>query len=158
MNRYFRHGWVFGLAIVALWASIARAASDGVSDSASGPIAIFVFHFNGPSAGRYSITHASDNGGLTIDAYRFQVVGQSSHVRITLARADQNCGSFRASISPDRIVLSGVDSRPIHLVRITDKELAADTAALSQQASNMGKAGAREILSHKSGALWLTCK
>jgi hypothetical protein len=149
MNGYLRSGSAFGLAIMVLLASVAQAASDGVSYAASGPVALFVFHFDNPLAGRYSITHL---------VYRFAARGPSDRVVISLTKSGSSCGSFRATITPRLLRLSVSGSRFINLTRVTDKDLATDLTALSASASSMGREGASAILAHKSGALWLTCK
>jgi hypothetical protein len=158
MNGYLRSSSAFGLSIMVLLASVAQAASDGVSYAASGPVALFVFHFDNPLAGRYSITHLSERGGLTTEVYRFAARGPSDRVVISLTKSGSSCGSFRATITPRLLRLSVSGSRFINLTRVTDKDLATDLTALSASASSMGREGASAILAHKSGALWLTCK
>jgi hypothetical protein len=124
MNGYLRSGSAFGLAIMVLLASVAQAASDGVSYAASGPVALFVFHFDNPLAGRYSITHLSERGGLTTEVYRFAARGPSDRVVISLTKSGSSCGSFRATITPRLLRLSVSGSRFINLTRVTDKDLA----------------------------------
>jgi len=150
--------WTLALLMVILSASSARAAGGGVSYATGSPIVLFVFHFDKPSGGDYSITHVSPKGGLATDTYQFTVGERSGRIVINLTKNDSSCGSFRASVTPQLLRLFVGSSGTVYFNRISDSELAADVSVIKREASNMGASGAREVLSHKFGALWLSCK
>ncbi|MGD0969701.1 MAG: hypothetical protein ABR949_15620 [Candidatus Aquilonibacter sp.] len=165
MMTHFKLYWLFALAFLvlsgcgarAMGSSASHAAGSNVSYAAGSQFALFIFHFDSSSTGQYLITHISGSGGVATDTYRFVIRRQSGRAIIGLTKDKLSCGRFRASITPQLLRLFLGNSKTAYFNRVSDSALAADLTVVKQEASNLGTAGAREILSHKSGTLWLAC-
>ena len=131
MRSHCRIRKALALSLLVLFGCNSHSAVSDVSYGGGSPFALFVFHFDSLSVGRYTITHVSENGGVTTDVYPFTATGQSGRITINFSKGNASCGSFRSSVTPQLLVFYSGNSRPIRLGRITDKELAADSAVLS---------------------------